>query len=107
VLLADVKGDLSGMSRPGERDDRIAARAADTGDDWTPTAFPVEFLTLGGSSSAVPIRATLTQFGPILLAEVLDLIDTQESTPGLTSTGRTGAGCRCWTRRTCARSSST
>jgi uncharacterized protein len=83
VLLADVKGDLSGMARPGEPGDRIAARAADTGDDWTPTAYPVEFLSLGGSSSAVPIRATLTQFGPVLLAKVLDLNDTQESTLGL------------------------
>jgi uncharacterized protein len=83
VLLADVKGDLSGMARPGETNDKIAARNADTGDDWTPTAFPVEFLSLGGSSSAVPIRATITQFGPILLSKVLDLNDTQESTLGL------------------------
>ena len=83
VLLADVEGDLSGMSRPGEPDPKIASRATDTGDDWTPTAYPVEFLSLGGSSSAVPIRATLTQFGPILLSKVLDLNDTQESTLGL------------------------
>jgi DNA helicase HerA-like ATPase len=83
VLLADVKGDLSGMARPGEPNDKITSRSADTGDDWTPTAFPVEFLSLGGSSSAVPIRATITQFGPILLSKVLDLNDTQESTLGL------------------------
>jgi hypothetical protein len=83
VLLADVKGDLSGMSRPGEPGPKIEARAKDTGDDWAPTAFPVEFLSLGGGSSAVPIRATLTQFGPILLSKVLDLNDTQESTLGL------------------------
>jgi DNA helicase HerA-like ATPase len=83
VLLADVKGDLSGMSKPGEGGDRITSRAKDTGDDWAPTAYPVEFLSLGGSSSAVPIRATLTQFGPILLSKVLDLNDTQESTLGL------------------------
>jgi DNA helicase HerA-like ATPase len=83
VLLADVKGDLSGMARPGETNERITARVRDTGDDWTPTAYPVEFLSLGGSSSAVPIRATLTQFGPILLSKVLDLNDTQESTLGL------------------------
>ncbi|GAA2535366.1 DUF853 family protein [Pseudonocardia hydrocarbonoxydans] len=83
VLLADVKGDLSGLSRPGEPGPKIDARARDTGDDWTPTAFPVEFLSLGGSSSAVPIRATITQFGPILLSKVLDLNDTQESTLGL------------------------
>ncbi|MDN5931603.1 MAG: DUF853 domain-containing protein [Pseudonocardia sp.] len=83
VLLADVKGALSGMSRPGEPHDKITSRSADTGDDWVPTAFPVEFLSLGGSSSAVPIRATITQFGPILLSKVLDLNDTQESTLGL------------------------
>jgi DNA helicase HerA-like ATPase len=83
VLLADVKGDLSGMSQPGTSNDRIVSRAKDTGDDWAPTAYPVQFLSLGGSSSAVPIRATITQFGPILLSKVLDLNDTQESTLGL------------------------
>jgi Predicted ATPase len=83
VLLADIKGDLSGMARAGESNPKIESRAQDTGDDWTPTAFPVEFLSLGGTSSAVPIRATLTQFGPILLSKVLDLNDTQESTLGL------------------------
>ena len=46
VLLADIKGDVSGMSRPGEPNAKIDARAADTGDDWTPTAYPVEFLSL-------------------------------------------------------------
>ena len=83
VFLADVKGDLSGMSRPGEDNPRVRTRATDTGDDWTPTAYPVEFLSLGDKSSATPIRATLTQFGPILLSKVLDLNDTQESTLGL------------------------
>ncbi|GAA1862292.1 DUF853 family protein [Pseudonocardia ailaonensis] len=83
VLLADVKGDLSGMSKPGEDGPKIQSRAKDTGDDWVATGFPVEFLSLGGKSSAVPIRATITQFGPILLSKVLDLNDTQESTLGL------------------------
>jgi DNA helicase HerA-like ATPase len=83
VFLADVKGDLSGMARPGEDNARVQTRVKDTGDDWTPTAYPVEFLSLGGKSSATPIRATLTQFGPILLSKVLDLNDTQESTLGL------------------------
>ena len=83
VFLADVKGDLSGLCRAGQSNAKIESRAKDTGDDWRPTAFPVEFLSLGGSSSAVPIRATLTQFGPILLSKVLDLNDTQESTLGL------------------------
>jgi DNA helicase HerA-like ATPase len=83
VLLADVKGDLSGLARPGEDGPKIRSRAKDTGDDWVGTGFPVEFLSLGGNSSAIPIRATLTQFGPILLSKVLGLNDTQESTLGL------------------------
>src|SRR5512133_1493937 len=63
VVLAAVTGDLSGMSRPGEETPRVRSRATDTGDDWTPTAYPVEFLSLGATSSATSIRATLTQFG--------------------------------------------
>src|SRR3712207_7370293 len=42
VVMADVKGDLSGLSRPGATGDKTAQRARDTGDDWTPTAYPVE-----------------------------------------------------------------
>src|ERR687893_695003 len=42
VVLADVKGDLSGMARPGERGPKTDARAADTGEEWAPTAYPVE-----------------------------------------------------------------
>ena len=108
VLLADVKGDLSGMARPGEDNARVQSRAKDTGDDWTPTAYPVEFLSLGGKSSRrCPIRATLTQFGPILLSKVLDLNDTQESTLGLIFHWADQRSCRCSTPRTCAPSSST
>jgi hypothetical protein len=83
VLLADVKGDLSGLARPGETSDRATKRAQETGDDWTPTAFPVRFLSLGASGIGVPVRATITAFGPILLSKVLGLNATQESTLGL------------------------
>ena len=83
VVLADVKGDLTGLSRPGVPGDRTARRAADTGDDWTPTAAPVEFLALGGIGTGVPVRASLTSFGPLLLSKVLDLNATQESSLGL------------------------
>ncbi|OBK70221.1 helicase HerA-like domain-containing protein [Mycobacterium sp. 1274761.0] len=83
VLMADVKGDLSGLSRPGEANDKTQQRATDTGDDWTPTAFPVEFLSLGTSGIGVPVRATISSFGPILLSKVLGLNATQESTLGL------------------------
>ncbi len=82
VLLADIKGDLSGLARTGEASDRVTQRAAETGDDWTPTAFGVQFLSLG-AGIGVPVRATITAFGPILLAKVLGLNDTQESTLGL------------------------
>src|SRR5918996_1504143 len=83
VMMADVKGDLSGLSRPGEANDKMQQRAKDTGDDWTPTAFPVEFLSLGTSGGGVPVRATISSFGPILLSKVLGLNATQESTLGL------------------------
>jgi DNA helicase HerA-like ATPase len=83
VLMADVKGDLSGLSRPGEANDRTAARAKDTGDDWAPTGFPVEFWSLGTGGVGVPVRATVAGFGPVLLSKVLGLNATQESTLGL------------------------
>jgi DNA helicase HerA-like ATPase len=83
VMMADVKGDLSGLSRPGDAGDKTQQRAKDTGDDWTPTAYPVEFLSLGTSGIGVPVRATISSFGPILLSKVLGLNPTQESTLGL------------------------
>src|ERR1700761_2493706 len=83
VLMADVKGDLSGLSKPGEANDKTAARAKDTGDDWTGTGFPVEFLSLGTGGVGVPVRATVESFGPVLLSKVLGLNATQESTLGL------------------------
>ncbi|MDR3662052.1 MAG: DUF853 family protein [Mycobacterium sp.] len=83
VVMADVKGDLSGLAQAGAANDKTAQRAIDTGDDWAPTAFPVEFLSLGTTGVGVPVRATVTSFGPILLSKVLGLNQTQESTLGL------------------------
>jgi DNA helicase HerA-like ATPase len=84
VVVADVKGDLTGLAQAGAVNDRLTQRATDTGDKaWTPTAFPVEFLALGGIGTGVPVRATITSFGPTLLAKVLGLNDTQESSLGL------------------------
>jgi DNA helicase HerA-like ATPase len=83
VFLADIKGDVSGMGAPGTPSERIAARAADTATDWQPTAFPCEFLSLGGIGPGVPVRATMTSFGPVLLSKVLGLNATQESSLGL------------------------
>ena len=92
VVLADIKGDLSGLAQPGTAGDRITTRAQQTGDDWTPTAFPVEFLSLGGLGPGVPVRATMTDFGPVLLSKVLDLNPTQESSLGLIFRYADGAG---------------
>jgi uncharacterized protein len=84
VLMADVKGDLSGLSRPGDSSDKITARAKESGDNsWQATAFPVDFLSLGTKGIGVPVRATIASFGPILLSKVLGLNATQESTLGL------------------------
>jgi uncharacterized protein len=83
AVLADMKGDLSGLSQAGQPNDKITQRATDTGDAWQATGFPVQFLSLGTSGNAVPVRATITGFGPILLSKVLGLNDTQESTLGL------------------------
>ena len=83
VFLADIKGDLSGMASPGEGNDKIAARSEDVGMPWEPTAYPVEFYSLGGVGTGVPVRAAVSTFGPTLLAKVLGLNDTQESSLGL------------------------
>ena len=83
VFAADIKGDLSGLATPGEPGDKVAERASDVGQDWQPVACPTEFYALGGEGNGLPLRATITSFGPTLLAKVLDLNDVQESSLGL------------------------
>ncbi|MFD0363998.1 helicase HerA-like domain-containing protein [Nocardia sp. GCM10030253] len=84
VVLADIKGDLSGLSRPGQPNEKLSTRALETGaGEWKPTGFPTEFVSLGTGGIGLPIRATITAFGPVLLSKVLGLNETQESTLGL------------------------
>ncbi|MFV0462509.1 MAG: helicase HerA-like domain-containing protein [Nostocoides sp.] len=83
VFLADMKGDLSGIASPGEPNDKIAARSKDVGEQWTPTAYASEFFSLGGQGTGIPIRASISAFGPTLLSKVLGLNATQESSLGL------------------------
>ncbi len=83
VFLADIKGDLSGMATPGEANDKVTARATDVGMDWKPTAYATEFYALGGQGKGIPVRATVSTFGPTLLSKVLGLNGTQESSLGL------------------------
>ena len=76
VLLMDLKGDLSGLGAPGKSNKAIEERHASIDIPFEPGAFPVEFLSLTGKQGA-PLRATITEFGPILLSRILNLNDTQ------------------------------
>ena len=77
VLLMDIKGDLSGLAAAGEAKDFIVARTDAAGISYNPTGFPVELLTLSDEKGA-RLRATVSEFGPILLGKILGLNDTQE-----------------------------
>jgi DNA helicase HerA-like ATPase len=83
VFLADVKGDLSGIASPGLPNEKVQQRAAEVGQQWQPAGHTTEFLSLGGQGKGVPVRATITSFGPTLLAKVLGLGEVQESSLGL------------------------
>jgi len=78
VFVADIKGDLSGLAMPGEPGERISQRAGATGWDWRPAGAPVEFVSLTGRLG-VQLRATVASFGPLLLAKVMGLNETQTS----------------------------
>ena len=83
VFAADYKGDLSGMSEPGAAEGPAPDRQRELGLPYEPAAYPVEFLSLGGIGPGVPLRATVTDFGPQLLAKVLRANETQEQTLAL------------------------
>lgn len=77
VFCADVKGDLSGISQPGAPNDKLIARAADMGLTLTPRAAPTVFWDLYGQKGH-PIRATMSEIGPVLMARMLNLNEVQE-----------------------------
>ncbi|MFB7586706.1 helicase HerA-like domain-containing protein [Streptomyces sp. NPDC056169] len=83
VFLADIKGDVSGISAPGADGEKVRERAAQVGQEWRGTGFPCEFYGLGGIGPGIPVRATVTSFGPVLLSKVLQLNRTQEQSLGL------------------------
>jgi DNA helicase HerA-like ATPase len=83
VFLADIKGDVSGMAAQGEANEKITERMTEVGQSWTPTAYYCEFLTLGGRGTGVPVRASITDFGPLLLSKVLGLTEIQQSSLNL------------------------
>ena len=77
VLLMDVKGDLSGIAKPGEEKTFITDRHSKINIPFSPKGFPVELMTLS-RQDGVRLRATVSEFGPVLLSRILDLNDTQE-----------------------------
>ncbi len=83
VFAADVKGDVSGVATPGAPGGPAEKRMGELGLPFAPAGFPVEYLSLGGIGPGVPVRATVSDFGPQLLAKVLDANETQEQSLGL------------------------
>jgi uncharacterized protein len=78
VFCADVKGDLSGIARPGNPNPKLEARAADLGDaDFDYAACPTVFWDLFGEQGH-PVRATISEMGPVLLARLMELNEVQE-----------------------------
>lgn len=77
-LVLDIKGDFSGIAASGELTDMLTERYSKTKLPYQPQAFPVELMTISGENG-VKLRATVTEFGPILLSKILDLNETQQS----------------------------
>jgi DNA helicase HerA-like ATPase len=79
VFIADIKGDVTGISQPGDATNpKVVERAQSLGWTFEPAGHPVEFLSLSGRLGA-QVRATVHSFGPLLLGKVLDLNETQTS----------------------------
>lgn len=76
VVLMDIKGDLSGIAAAGIINDKITERYQKLGMDYKPAAYPAELLTLS-NEKGVRLRATVSEFGPVLLSKILELNDTQ------------------------------
>ena len=77
VFASDIKGDLSGIAAVGEAKDAFVKRAKDLGFAYEPDEFPVVFWDLFGEQGH-PVRATISEMGPLLLARLMDLNDVQE-----------------------------
>ncbi|MCB0515667.1 MAG: helicase HerA-like domain-containing protein [Chitinophagales bacterium] len=76
IMLMDIKGDLSGLAAEGECNAKIEERHEKIGIPYEPMPFPVELLSLSEEKGA-RLRATVSEFGPVLFSKILDLNDTQ------------------------------
>ncbi|MCI8367763.1 MAG: DUF853 family protein [Eggerthellaceae bacterium] len=78
VFLADVKGDVTGMAQPGEATEKVAERMAKMGiSNWTPAACPVRLWDMTGGNG-IPVRITVSDMGPVMLGQLLQLTDVQQ-----------------------------
>lgn len=76
VLMMDIKGDFSGVAKPGEEKSFITERHSKINIPFVPTGYSTEMMTLS-EQNGVRMRATVTEFGPVLFSRILDLNDTQ------------------------------
>lgn len=76
VLMMDIKGDFSGIAKEGKEEGFITERHAKINIPYNVTAFPVELMSLS-KQNGVRLRATVSEFGPVLFSRILDLNDTQ------------------------------
>ena len=76
-VLMDLKGDLSGLAQPGTANDFIKNRSQVIGVDYEPMPLPIELMSIS-DEKGVRLKATVSEFGPVLIAQILELNDTQQ-----------------------------
>ncbi|WP_297337739.1 helicase HerA-like domain-containing protein [Algoriphagus sp.] len=76
-VLMDLKGDLSGLAQPGQANDFILKRSQQIGVNYDPMGLPVELMSIS-KEKGVKLKATVSEFGPVLIAQILDLNATQQ-----------------------------
>jgi len=81
-VLMDLKGDLSGLAMPGTTNDFILKRSETIGVDYEPQGLPVELMSLS-NEKGVRLKATVSEFGPVLMSQILELNDTQRGVVAL------------------------
>ncbi len=107
VFMADVKGDLTGIAQAGTASEKLLTRLKNIGvNDWQPHANPVVVWDIFGEKGH-PVRATVSDLGPLLLARLLNLNDVQSGVLISSSALLTIRGCYCSTLKICGRLPST
>lgn len=81
-VLMDLKGDLSGLAKPGEASDFNLKRSSTIGVAYTPQELPVELMTIS-NEKGLRLRATVSEFGPVLISQIMELNDTQRGVVAL------------------------